>query len=192
MVVWRSTGRGSSRRDRTYRRTTWPPRIGRSPELPICSKRACRECSRWATSGQAISNESRRQSGKDRARSPSSTRCCKNEGRLQVRPRGSDIDGNMPPLALAKSDDAESRSSEMPEHDRQPDVGRLKVAHRLEYGTEADRHRDLRDDRDVQRATGVAGALQAAGVGEGHGNEEARDAQKPEQFLPERPDERLG
>ena len=49
--VSRSTRKGSSRPDRICRRTIWPPRIGRSPGLPISSKRACPACSRSATSG---------------------------------------------------------------------------------------------------------------------------------------------
>ena len=37
---------------------------------------------------------------------------------------------------------------------------------RLEHVHMPDRHRDLRDERDVERAARVAGALQSAGVGQ--------------------------
>src|SRR2546427_5651319 len=46
------------------------------------------------------------------------------------RPRGFDVHGDLPPLALAESGDGEGRARQMPEHDREPDVGRLKTAHR--------------------------------------------------------------
>ena len=49
----------------------------------------------------------------------------------------------------------------------------LQRPHRLDERAQADRNRDLRGESDVERAARVAGALQAAGVDERHGDEEA-------------------
>jgi hypothetical protein len=46
--------------------------------------------------------------------------------------------------------------------DRQPDVERIEVAGGSHQPADTERHDDLRDDRDVERALGVAGALQTA------------------------------
>src|SRR5512132_584788 len=109
-----------------------------------------------------------------------------------LRPRGLDVDGDLPPLALAEPGDGEGRARQVSEHDRRPDVGRVEAAGRLENGADSDRHDDLRDDRDVERAARVTGALEATGVGEGDGDEESRHAQEPEQLTADRRDEGLG
>jgi hypothetical protein len=51
----------------------------------------------------------------------------------------------------------------------------------LDHEADAERQEDLRYDRDVERALGVAGALEAAGIGQGRGDEEAGDAEDPQQ-----------
>src|SRR5207253_5846831 len=99
-----------------------------------------------------------------------------------LHPRRLDVDRDVAPLALPESGDGQRGSRQMPENDGRPDVRRLEAAHRLKHGAQADRHHDLGDDRDIQRAPRVAGTLQAAGVAQGHGDEETGYAQVSEQL----------
>ena len=52
----------------------------------------------------------------------------------------------------------------------------------LDHEADAQRHDDLRDDRDVERALGVARALQPAGVGQRDGDEKTRDTEHPQKL----------
>ncbi len=47
---------------------------------------------------------------------------------------------------------------------------RFERADLFDHETDAERYRDLRDDRDVERTFCVAGSLQAAGVGQRDGD----------------------
>src|SRR3989442_427897 len=84
MVVSRWTRTGSSRRDRICRPMIWPQRIGRSLGLPISSKPAGPEYSRSAMSADETSSVWRRQSVKDRLRSPSYIKCSTNERKMTM------------------------------------------------------------------------------------------------------------
>ena len=59
-----------------------------------------------------------------------------------------------------------TQRDEVPEDDRKPDPRRVQLPGRLEVEAQAERDGDLRDQRDEQRAARVAGALQAARVGQ--------------------------
>ena len=61
----------------------------------------------------------------------------------------------------------------------------------LDDEADAERHDDLRDDRDVERALRVAGALQSAGVGERDGDEQPRNAEHAQQLDADLDDRRL-
>ncbi len=70
--------------------------------------------------------------------------------------------------------------------DGEPDVHWFEGANLLDDEADAERDRDLRDDRDVERALCVASSLQAAGVGEGDGDEEAGEREDAEQLCADR------
>ena len=90
---------------------------------------------------------------------------------------GFEIDGSLPPAALPEPRHAEDGTRDVPEHDRQSDLAGFEAAAGLEDRAEADRHADLRDDRNDERASGIPGALQAARAGQRDGDEEAGHAQ---------------
>src|SRR5690606_35365262 len=98
------------------------------------------------------------------------------------RPRRLDVHHDLPPLALPEPRDAEARTREVAEHDGEPDVGGLQAAGLLEQEAQAERHDDLRDDRDVERAARVAAALEPARVRERDGDEEPGYAQVPHEL----------
>jgi len=70
----------------------------------------------------------------------------------------------------------------MAEDNRHPDVGGHQGSRRLDDRAEPQRHRDLRDHRDVERAARVAGPLQTSGIAQRDRDEEARYAQIPKQL----------
>ena len=80
----------------------------------------------------------------------------------------------VPPLPLVEPHHAQRAARRVPDEDRDPDVDRIQRAGLLDHEADAERHDDLRDDRDVERALGVARALQPAGVGERDGDEQTR------------------
>src|SRR5262249_31510194 len=75
------------------------------------------------------------------------------------------------PTSLAKTSHRQRASREVPKDDRHPDPGRLQLSGGLRVETQAERNRDLCDERDVERTARIARALQAAGVGQRHGDE---------------------
>src|SRR5438093_244579 len=79
MAVWRSMRAVLSRRGRTSRTTILLRRIGRWPDFRISLKRACREFLPSATSAPAILSVLHRQLVRDRSRSPSCIRYCRNK-----------------------------------------------------------------------------------------------------------------
>ena len=68
---------------------------------------------------------------------------------LALRSRRFDIDRDVSPLALAKSEDTERAAGDVTEHDRQPNVFGLKTAGGLHERAEPQRDDDLGDQRDV-------------------------------------------
>src|SRR3954464_6565898 len=70
----------------------------------------------------------------------------------------------------------------MPEDDRQPDARRLELPGALQVEAQAERDDDLGDERDEERAAGVAGALQSAGIRQRERDEESRDTQVAQQL----------
>ena len=76
-----------------------------------------------------------------------------------------DIDGDGAPFALEESGDTQDAACDVAGEDGEPDVERFERAETLNGKADAERDRDLRDDRNIERAFCVAGALQPAGVG---------------------------
>src|SRR5690606_20014614 len=93
------------------------------------------------------------------------------------RPRRLDVHHDLPPLALPEPRHAQRAAREVAEDDGEPDVAGLEAARLLEGEAQAERHDDLRDDRDVERAACVARALEPARVGERDRDEEPGHAQ---------------
>src|SRR5262245_39277691 len=115
-------------------------------------------------SGNQRSGDSWRHAGSE---DPAYTTC-------RSRPGWFDINGDRTPLALAEAQETQRRARDVTDEDRGPDVEGIETGHRLEDRTEPERHDHLRDDRDPQRASRVAGALQAACIGERNGDEQTR------------------
>src|SRR5262245_24325735 len=90
-----------------------------------------------------------------------------------LRPRAFDFHCYVPPFPLSEPHDAEGGAGEMAEDDGEPDVAGGERPDHLDQGAHADGDRDLRGQGDIERAACVAGALQAAGVDERDGDEEA-------------------
>src|SRR5262245_26371721 len=88
-----------------------------------------------------------------------------------------DVHSNTPPFPLIESQHTQRASRDVPDEDRDPNINGVEVARALNDEADAERDDHLRDDRDVEWALRVAGALEAAGVGERDGDEQARDAQ---------------
>src|SRR5262245_57480675 len=65
----------------------------------------------------------------------------------------------------------------MAAEDGDPDVDRLQVTRALDDEADTERHDDLRHDRDVERATGVARTLKTAGISQGRRDENTGDAE---------------
>src|SRR5829696_7668240 len=85
-----------------------------------------------------------------------------------ARARAESVDADRAPLALVEPDHAQRGTRRVTDEDRDPDVHRLERGELLDHEADAERDDDLRDDGDVERALGVARALQAAGEGERH------------------------
>ena len=68
---------------------------------------------------------------------------------------------------------------------------RCELAGGLQVEAEAERHADLRDQRDEERAARVAGPLQPAGIGQRDGDEESRHAEIAQQLLADLDDHRI-
>src|SRR5690606_10092257 len=95
-----------------------------------------------------------------------------------------------PPLPEAR--DAEDAADRVPQQDRDPDIDRVEPHRLLDDEAETKLHHHLRDDRDVERALRVAGSLKPAGVGEGDGDEESRQAQDAQQLSTDLDHRRFG
>ena len=87
------------------------------------------------------------------------------------RSRWLDIDRNASPFALLEPHETERRTRGVADDDCRPDVTRVESVHRLEHCAQTQRNDHLRDDRDIQRASRVAGPLQPARVAERNGDE---------------------
>lgn len=101
---------------------------------------------------------------------------------------GFDINLDRSPALLIEPHDAEQKAHRVAREYGEPDVDRLKADRSLDDKTDADGEQDLRNDRDKERAFGIARALQSAGVGECHRDKQARDAQDAEQLGSDRDD----
>ena len=93
-----------------------------------------------------------------------------------------DVHRDRLPLALLESQHAQHAPRRVPGKYRDPDVDWIQSARPLDDEADAERNDDLRDDRDIKRALGVAGALKPAGVREGNGDEETGERQDPQQL----------
>ena len=70
----------------------------------------------------------------------------------------------------------------MADQNRDPDVDRMQRSSLLDHVADAQRQRDLRDDRDVERALRIAGSLESAGVSQRDSDELAREAEHVQQL----------
>ena len=77
-----------------------------------------------------------------------------------------DVDIDASPFSLIESNHAQGTASHVADEDRDPDVDRLKRSELPEKETDAQRHYDLRDDRNIKRAPRVTSTLKTAGVRE--------------------------
>src|SRR5690606_6324730 len=103
----------------------------------------------------------------------------------RARPAWVDVDDNTLPAPLTEAHPREQAPRDVPRDDGAPDVGRLEHAHPLEQDAQAQRDHQLRDERDVEGAAGVARPLQGAGIRQGHGDEQARHREVGQQLARE-------
>src|SRR3954462_8996945 len=73
----------------------------------------------------------------------------------------------------------------MADENGRPDAKRLKVSGAGKAETDPERQENLRDERDVERTARITCPLKPAGVGQGHGDEQAEDTENPKQLAPE-------
>src|SRR5687768_12143285 len=102
-----------------------------------------------------------------------------------------DIDRNVTPLALIEPDHAQRKPRRVTDQDCDPDVKRLKRACLLDHEADAERDHYLRDDRDIERALRITGALKPARVCQRDSDEESRDAENTQQLCPDLEDDRI-
>src|SRR5829696_1064883 len=102
-----------------------------------------------------------------------------------------DVYRDVAPLSLIESHYAQCAAGDVPYEYGDPDMDRLQRAHLPDEEADPEWHQYLRDDRDVEGASGVPGPLQSARVSERRRDEEARQAQHPEELDPNLHDRRL-
>src|SRR5512134_1741063 len=77
-----------------------------------------------------------------------------------------EVDADLPPLPLIEPQYAQRTARGMAHENGDPDIDGVERAHALDDEADPQRHGDLRDDGDVERALRVASSLQPAGVRE--------------------------
>src|SRR4030095_876104 len=110
---------------------------------------------------------------------------------IASRPHRLYIHRNRSPFLLPESRDAENAADEVPQDDRGPDICWHQRPRCLDDRAQSKRNRNLRDDGHVERASCVAGALQATVVAERYRDEQTGDTQVPKQLSSDRQDERI-
>src|SRR5713226_2013948 len=86
------------------------------------------------------------------------------------------------PLPLPEAEHTEDAPRDMTRQNRQPDIDRVELPQALYHEADAQRHEDLRNHRDVERALRVPGPLQSPRVCQGDSDEQSGDAQHAEQL----------
>src|SRR5436190_3592138 len=92
------------------------------------------------------------------------------------------IDGDVSPLALQKSGNAERTAGDVAGEDREPYVDRFERNDLFDHKADPKRYNDLRDDRNIKRPFSIAAPLQASRINECNGDEHPRNAQYTQQL----------